>query len=56
MKEIIGLMSNFRGYGACVDQFILNAQKKAFIHPDVFQDVMPLTRKVANLVQKVSRH
>ncbi|XP_022651485.1 exocyst complex component 5-like isoform X1 [Varroa destructor] len=53
MKEIVGLMSNFRGYGACVDQFILNAQKKAFIHPDVFQDVMPLTRKVANLVQKV---
>ncbi|OQR77119.1 exocyst complex component 5-like, partial [Tropilaelaps mercedesae] len=52
MKEVINLVSNFRGYGACVDQFIVNAQKKAFIHPDVFQDIMPLARKVADVVQK----
>lgn len=53
MKEIVTLMSNFRGYTACVDQFIVNAQKKSFIHPDIFQDVMPLARKVSAVVQMV---
>ena len=56
LREIVSLMSNFCGYTACVDQFIVNAQKKAFIHPDVFTSVVGLTEKVSRIVQQVRSH
>ncbi|KAL5008482.1 hypothetical protein ScPMuIL_014063 [Solemya velum] len=53
MKRVAMVLSNFKGYGQCVDAFIEETQKGAFLKADPFDDVVPLCERTSELVNEV---
>lgn len=53
MKRVAMVLSNFKGYGQCIDAFIEEAQRNAFYKPDLFDDVVPLCRRTNELITEV---
>ncbi|CAH1793026.1 unnamed protein product [Owenia fusiformis] len=52
MKEIAGVLANFKGYNQCIDAFIEQCQYNAFLKPDVFADAFPLCMKTSELINE----
>ncbi|ESO94153.1 hypothetical protein LOTGIDRAFT_215620 [Lottia gigantea] len=53
MKKIASVMTNFKGYGQCIDAFITESQRNAFLKPNIFDDVLPLCEKTNEVVHAV---
>ncbi|OWF53753.1 exocyst complex component 5-like [Mizuhopecten yessoensis] len=53
MKRVAFVLSNFKGYGECVDAFIEESMKGAFQKLDPFDDVVPLCTRTSDLVTGV---
>ncbi len=53
MREIAGILAHFKGYHRCVDAFIEESQANTYIYHDVYEDLMPLCKKVNGLVHQV---
>ncbi|XP_022663855.1 exocyst complex component 5-like [Varroa jacobsoni] len=53
MIQLESILAHFKGFQTCVDTFITDAQRGAYIRSDVFQDIIPLCRNTQNLVVQV---
>ncbi|KAK6182191.1 hypothetical protein SNE40_009929 [Patella caerulea] len=53
MKKIASVMTNFKGYGECINAFIVESQRNAFIKPNVFDEVLPLCEKTNEIIHSV---
>ncbi|KAK3600903.1 hypothetical protein CHS0354_013280 [Potamilus streckersoni] len=53
MRRCASVLSNFKGYGRCIDAFIEATQKHAFMKQDPFDAVLPLCQKTNDLAQAV---
>jgi len=50
MKRITGILSNFKGYGHCIDIFLEESQKGAYNRPDIFECIPPLCEKTNAII------
>ncbi|XP_072023600.1 exocyst complex component 5-like isoform X2 [Amphiura filiformis] len=53
MREVAGMLLHFKGYNRCVDAFIEESQMNTRIITDVYEDLIPLCRKVNSQVHEV---
>ncbi|XP_022101262.1 exocyst complex component 5-like isoform X2 [Acanthaster planci] len=53
MKELASILAHFKGYHRCIDAFIEESQANTHIFFDVYEDLIPLCKKVNNLVHQV---
>lgn len=53
MKRVAFVLSNFKGYGECIDAFIEESQKGAFQKLDPFDDVVALCTRTSDLISTV---
>ncbi|KAJ8308969.1 hypothetical protein KUTeg_013843 [Tegillarca granosa] len=53
MKKVALVLSNFKGYGTCIEAFIEESQKGAFFKADPFDDVVPLCTKTSDVINSV---
>lgn len=53
MKRVAMVLSNFKGYGQCIEAFIEEAQKNAYFKPDLFDDIVPLCSRTNDLIAEV---
>ncbi|XP_033629656.1 exocyst complex component 5-like isoform X2 [Asterias rubens] len=53
MRELAGILAHFKGYHRCVDAFIEESQANTYIFHDVYEDLIPLCKKVNSLVHQV---
>ncbi|XP_013404550.1 exocyst complex component 5 [Lingula anatina] len=53
MKKIALVLSNFKGYNQCIDAFIEESQRGAFLKPGIFDEILPLCEKTSELINEV---
>ncbi|XP_018496415.1 exocyst complex component 5 [Galendromus occidentalis] len=53
MIQLASILAHFKGFQTCVDTFIKNAQRGAYMKSDVFKDIIPLCRTTQQLVNQV---
>ncbi|XP_078314099.1 exocyst complex component 5-like [Crassostrea virginica] len=53
MKKVAAVLSNFKGYGQCIETFIRESQKGAYQKPDPFDDVVPLCNRSSEMIADV---
>lgn len=53
MKRCATVLSNFKGHGRCIDTFIEETQKVAFVKQDPFDEVLPLCERTNVLIHEV---
>ncbi|XP_038046156.1 exocyst complex component 5-like isoform X2 [Patiria miniata] len=53
MKELAGILTHFKGFHRCIDAFIEESQANTYIFYDVYEDLIPLCKKVNNIVHQV---
>ncbi|KAK3093226.1 hypothetical protein FSP39_012945, partial [Pinctada imbricata] len=53
MKRVASVLSNFKGYGQCIEAFIEESQKGVYMKPDPFDDVLPLCERTSALINNV---
>lgn len=53
MIQLATILTHFKGYQACIETFIRNAQQDAYIRGDVFDDIIPLCKTTEKLVTQV---
>ncbi|KAK7104250.1 exocyst complex component 5-like [Littorina saxatilis] len=53
MKRIASVLQNFKGYGKCIETFIVESQKGAFLKGSPFEEVVPLCERTWTLITEV---
>lgn len=53
MKKVASVLSNFKGYGQCIEAFIEMSMKGHFMRAEPFDEVVPLIRNADSIVQNV---
>lgn len=53
MKELAGILSQFKGYSQCIDAYIELSQMKAYGEKDVYAGIIPMCRHHYAIIRKV---
>ncbi|KAK7502742.1 hypothetical protein BaRGS_00005992 [Batillaria attramentaria] len=53
MKRIAAVLQNFKGYGKCIETFIVENQKNAYTKDKLFEEVVPLCERTWMLITEV---
>lgn len=53
MRRITNVLSHFKGYNQCIEAFIEESQRNAFVRHDVFEDIPPLCARTNSLICEV---
>lgn len=53
MKQIAGIMVQFKGYGQCIDAYIELSQQSAYGEKDIFAGILPMCRRHHAIIQRV---
>lgn len=53
MKRIAAVLQNFKGYGKCIETFIDESQRNAYVKDNLFEEVVPLCERTWALITEV---